>query len=72
MFFIEIVITPDGEQDYKINIETNLPSPDLVKKVLDDASGMWDTRIEEGFKKEPDLWDRTDKSTVPDGYNDYY
>lgn len=49
MFFIEIIVTPEGDSNYAIEVNTNLPEEGLVKKVLEDTLKTWDIRTSEGF-----------------------
>lgn len=54
MFFIEIIVTPDRDNSYAIEVNTNLPEEGLVKKVLEDTLKIWDIRTSEGFDDTPE------------------
>lgn len=49
MFSVTINIIPDGPDNYKLDINTDLPEEGLVKKILEECLAMWDERSSENF-----------------------
>lgn len=53
MFYITINILPSGADGYKLDVSTNLPEEDLIKKILEETLEMWGERTSEGFDDDP-------------------
>jgi hypothetical protein len=52
MFSVNISIIPDGDDGYRLEINTDLPEEGLVKKILEECLEMWGERTSENFDDE--------------------